>query len=198
MKKLPFAVLAAASASAIAQSASAPIPREQYPCAVYICLGDPRGARAESSCVPPINWLYDLLKRRKPFPRCEDAERQGMSVQQVYDYFDPCPAPLVAAAAGSYVAMGRLVPVQWRGQSYMQVETTSEPTVSEQLMNDYGAQAPSPRACVGNLLGSTTIGGGDGGGYDVKVYDTVTWQAPASPRAIDLYMKGSFVMRNRY
>jgi hypothetical protein len=196
MKKLTFAVLAAASASAFAQSASAPIPREQYSCAIYICLGDPRGARAESSCVPPINWLYDLLKRRKPFPRCEDAERQGMSVQQVYDYFDPCPAPLVAADAGSYVATGRLVPVQWRGQTYTQVETTSEPTVSEQQLTDQGGQVPSPRACVGNLLGSTMAG--DGGGDDVKVYDTVTWLAPASPRAVDLYMNGSFVMRNRY
>lgn len=198
MKKVLFAVLAAAGASAFAQDASAPIPREQFPCAIYICLGDPRGARTESSCVPPINWLYDLLKRRKPFPRCEEAERSGMSVQPVYDYFDPCPPPLVSAEAGSYVAAGRLVPVQWKDRTYMQLQTTSEPTASEQQPGDYAGQAPSPRACVGNLLGTTMVGGGDGGGYDVKVYDVVTWLAPMNPRGIDLYVNGEFVMRNRY
>lgn len=194
MKRLLCAALAAVSLGAVAQ-----VEQKDFPCAVYLCLGNPDGATAEPTCEPPINWLYSLLRKRKPFPRCEDAEKSGMQVQFVNDPYDHCPEPLVPAMAGTYVATGQMVPMTWKGQTWMQLQATAEPAVSENpLLGEYAGQMPAPRACVGNLLGTLGYGGGDGGGYQVNVYDTVTWLQPQNPRALDLYSNGQWMTRNRY
>lgn len=182
----------------VAAPVAAEIPRDTWPCALLLCLANPAGPKAEGECVPPINWLYSLLRRGKPFPTCAMDESKGDRAVLVTDYFDPCPAPLQVAPAGSYVALGRLVTAVWKGRTYTTVEMTSTPQMAEQLPSETGFTL-GQRACVGNLLGNVSVGGADAGSYTASVYDSLTWLPPqASPNGIDVYSGNVWQMRIRY
>lgn len=192
MKKLMGMALVAAAGAAAAQDTS--IPRSEYPCAIVLCLADPRGARAEGACRPPIDWLYSLLRRGKGFPHCAMERDKGNYIETVSDYYDRCPPPLQPAPAGSFVAQGRMTQREWRGRVYPVMEVTTTPSMSEQRFNDYGT-GMGRRACVGNALGTT--GGGDD--YGATVYDTVQWLDPqGSGRAIDVYSGNAWQLRVWY
>ncbi|MBD4010312.1 hypothetical protein GUH95_08210, partial [Xanthomonas citri pv. citri] len=79
----------------------------EYGCKVLLCLANPAsngGPKGVSECVPPIDQLYHDLSKGRPFPTCDLADgNDGSSyARQVYDPYDPCPAPLQPAARGSY------------------------------------------------------------------------------------------------
>lgn len=46
---------------------------DDWGCEVLLCLSDPRGPTTESECRPPIEKLYDVLKRGGSFPSCSFA-----------------------------------------------------------------------------------------------------------------------------
>lgn len=159
---------------------------DDWGCQVLLCLSDPRGARTEAECQPPIDRLYRHLRHGGSFPTCELAgspSTGGSWAQPVVDPYDQCPAGLRPAPANTWVA-GR------RGTG-----VTDPPAVSEPLTTGVG-----PRACVGTPLGVTnaTTVDTDGNPVTVTVYDSVVWQPPSSPRAIDVYVDGRLQQRVRY
>lgn len=44
---------------------------DDWGCEVLLCMSNPAGPTAVAQCVPPINRLWDHLKRGKPFPTCD-------------------------------------------------------------------------------------------------------------------------------
>jgi hypothetical protein len=159
---------------------------DDWGCQVLLCLADPRGARTETECQPPIDRLYRHLRRGGAFPTCDLAGSPtagGSWAQPVVDPYEPCPAGLRPAPANTWVTGRRTTGV------------TDPPAVSEPLTTGVG-----PRACVGTPLKVTAATPVDTDGHPVAVtvYDTVVWQSPASPRAIDVYVDGRWQQRVRY
>lgn len=196
MKKLLLgAVLAIAGTAAQAS---------EYGCKVLLCLANPAsngGPRGVSECVPPINQLYHDLSRGRPFPTCDLADgNNGRSyARQVYDPYDPCPQGTQPATTGVFVVQGTRStgPANvFYGASSGNFSVVGQPAMSQQQVgersNDYG-----PRACIGTQIGQYHYGGWDDG-YDVLVFDRVTWQRPQSPAAIDVWVDGQFQQRVRY
>lgn len=74
-----------------------------YGCKVLLCLANPGGPKQYSQCAPPIDQLYDDLDHGRPFPTCDqsDGNQPGNYAKQLYAPYDPCPAGLTAAPAGS-------------------------------------------------------------------------------------------------
>ncbi|NKF92539.1 hypothetical protein [Ralstonia pseudosolanacearum] len=147
----------------------------EYGCKVLLCLSNPAsngGPRGLADCVQPINQLFDDLLHGRPFPSCEEAEATGNRAVQVFDPFDPCPAPLEPAEAVQYIVQGRRTPNA--GVFGFALDGTPQMGMNSQ------------RACVGKVAGSYQIGGADDG-YKVTVFEKVEWQKAQSPRAIDIF-----------
>jgi hypothetical protein len=189
LSRLNTWLLAATAASSFTPLAAH---ADDWGCKVLLCLSDPRGPTTESECRPPIEKLYRELAKGHAFPTCDMAgspDTGGSYAQRVYDPYDPCPAGLGVAAAGSYVVQGRPTsnPANRWGKPY---DLTGTPAVS-QPGGGFAWIDSGPRACVGNPVGSYHEGGygvGDGDpGYTVYVFDTVVWQQTQNPRAIDVY-----------
>lgn len=163
-------------------------------CEVLLCLSDPRGPTTENACVPPISKLWKHLAKGRAFPTCDlagdSSSGTGSFARQVYDYYDPCPDGTKPAIR------------QWIAQS-------SEPVASRRPWgnrppyswsdggNSYGDSGPGARACVAKPNGSFSVSTGDDYLY-VQVYETVVWQAPQKPRAIDVYIDGVLHQRVRW
>ena len=67
---------------------------DDWGCQVLLCLSDPRGPRTESECRPPIDRLFnEMRKRHFKFPTCDTASSSnGQSFARMgSDYYDPCP-----------------------------------------------------------------------------------------------------------
>ncbi|SAK79277.1 hypothetical protein AWB79_05014 [Caballeronia hypogeia] len=175
----------------------------EYGCKVLLCLANPAsngGPKGVSDCVPPIDQLYHDLGRGRPFPKCDQADgNDGSSyAREVYDAYDPCPAPLQPAVRGSVAVQGHQrsgdnAPGSWGGDGSF--EQTGQPQVSE-IQNDY-AYSTGARACVGKQLGSYTTGTYDNA-YTVNVFDKVLWQPAQNPRAIDVFVDRTWQQRVRY
>ncbi|MHA6823914.1 hypothetical protein ACQUKI_20620 [Ralstonia pseudosolanacearum] len=155
----------------------------EYGCKVLLCLANPAsngGPRGVTECVPPINQLFNDLLHGRPFPTCEEVEASGNRAVQVYDAFDPCPAPLEPAEPGQYVVQGRQAPKA--GVVGFALDGTPE-------MGTAGL-----RACVAKIAGGYAVGGQDDG-YEVTVFEKVVWQKAQSPRAIDIYQDNVWYQR---
>ncbi|SAL75467.1 hypothetical protein AWB67_04766 [Caballeronia terrestris] len=194
MKKL-VAALSITAACACAHASD-------YGCKVLLCLANPGsngGAKGMAQCEQPIDQLYHDLSKGRPFPTCDmsDGNDGSSYARQVYDQYDPCPAPLQAVLRGSYVTEGRpktsgATVEGWGGDgSYV---LTGPPQVSEQ--GDYG-NASGPRACVGKSIGLYSAGSFDNP-YTVNVFDKVIWQPAQTPRAIDVFIDNRWQQRVRW
>src|SRR5690606_14069569 len=112
-----------------------------YGCTVLLCLSNPAGPKAVSECVPPIDRLFRDLRKGRSFPSCDMATGPGgrSYARQVYDPYDPCPAPLKPAPRGSVVAQGApnpdARPRGFRNGSHM-YQLTARPQVSEPRDNE--------------------------------------------------------------
>jgi hypothetical protein len=195
MKKVLVALfIACASVSAHASP---------YGCKVLLCLANPAsngGPKGVGECAPPIDQLYHDLSKGRPFPTCDRADgNDGSSyARQVYDPYDPCPAPLQPAPRGSYVAQGQQksggTKSGWWGDEgpYM---LTEQPQVSE---SQSAFDSPSEvRACVGKSIGSYTAGSYENR-YTVNVFDRVIWQPAQNPQAIDVFIDNAWQQRVRW
>jgi hypothetical protein len=174
-----------------------------YGCKVLLCLANPAsngGAKGVVQCEQPINQLYHDLGKGRPFPTCDLADgNDGSSyARQVHDPYDPCPAPLQAAARGSYVVQGQRKAdgngLGWWGGNGS-FELTGQPHVSE-MQNGYRYGAGA-QACVGKSVGSYTVGTYDSA-YTVNVFDKVAWQEARNPRAIDVFIDNAWQQRVRW
>ena len=174
-----------------------------YGCKVLLCLANPAsngGPKGVAECVPPINQLYHDLRKGRPFPTCDLADgNDGSSyARQVFDPYDPCPAPLQAAARGAYVVQGQK-PAQsslskrWEGHSTYTLN--GHPQISEPRIS--GEDSPGHRACVGKPVGSYTLGSYEDS-YTVSVFDKVVWQTAQNPRAIDVFIDNQWQQRVRW
>ncbi|KWN83000.1 hypothetical protein WT91_29575 [Burkholderia stagnalis] len=178
-----------------------------FGCTVLLCLANPAsngGPKGVAECVAPITKLFDDLAHFRPFPTCDFADgNDGSSyAKQLTDAYDPCPAPLKAAVRRSWVAEGKRNGKKpqwqmgpWVAYAYNSADLydlTVKPQQSEALL--FGG---SPQACVGNAVGSFTVGNSnsDFDPYTVTVYDKVMWQPYQSPRAIDIYIDNKFYQR---
>ncbi|MCC8532593.1 hypothetical protein LN457_07175 [Xanthomonas phaseoli] len=195
MKKLIVALFI--GAAAVSAHAS------EYGCKVLLCLANPAsngGPKGVSECVPPIDQLYHDLSKGRPFPTCDLADgNDGSSyARQVYDPYDPCPAPLQPAARGSYVVQGQKKtggnkPGWWGGDGSYTL--SGQPQVSES-QSDYD-HSSGARACVGKSVGSYTVGSYDSSDT-VDVFDKVVWQPAQNPRAIDVFIDNTWQQRVRW
>ena len=158
-----------------------------YGCNVLLCLSNPAsngGAEGVPECVQPIEQLYDDLDHGRPFPSCDTAN--SSYAQQIFDPYDPCPAPLIPAP---------------QGQAVVQGDANGSVTAIAQI-SEAAYSAHSPRACVGKLLGQcrTCMQGLPNeyiGVNSANVYDQIVWQQWKNPSAIDVYIDGKFYQRVR-
>ncbi len=166
-----------------------------YGCKVLLCLATPGNPKQHAECVPPINQLFHDLARGRAFPTCGLADgHDGSSyAKQVNDPYDPCPAGTLPANATSYIVQGSIAPKQSRWQSAYTI--TGTPTVSQPDNTD--ERGIGSRACVSNPIGQY-LGGYDDNRYPVYVYQTVIWQPPQNPRAIDVYIDNQLYKRVRW
>jgi hypothetical protein len=174
-----------------------------YGCKVLLCLANPAsngGPKGVAECQQPIDQLYHDLSKGRPFPTCDQADgNDGSSyARQVYDPYDPCPAPLQPAARGSYVVQGQQnaggsKPGWWGSNGSYAL--TGQPQVSES-QSDYGYSSGA-RACIGKSVGSYTVGTYDDS-YTVSVFDKVVWQPAQNPQAIDVFIDRTWQQRVRY
>jgi hypothetical protein len=176
----------------------------EYGCKVLLCLANPNsngGPMGVTECRPPISQLYHDLAHGDPFPTCDLADGNNASqnyAKQVNSPYDPCPAGTTPAPAGTGAVAGTVATKQGYYSTY---KTSGTAAISEpQTTNDYGNSILGPQACVGKLIGSYTVGGGDRDSTTVhyNVYETVAWQQPQSPSAIDVYVNGALQTRVHY
>jgi len=174
------------AALAAGQLVAAPARADDWGCQVLLCLSNPGGPTEFAECRPPIERLWRHLRRGRPFPGCAMArspEGGGSWAQVVFAPYDPCPAGLQPAPAGSYV----------------QDRTGTAPTVSEAGLSPVErVSSRGPRACVGTLLESYATGSADAETVFVHVYDPVVWQEAQSPAAIDVYVDNQLHNRIRF
>ncbi len=194
MKKLLVSLFIVGAASSAHAS--------EYGCKVLLCLANPAsngGPKGVTECQPPINQLYHDLSKGRPFPTCDQADgNDGSSyARQVYDPYDPCPAPLQPAALGSYVVQGQRKTSggnagMWGGDGLYTL--AGQPLVSGSQDSGYSTGA---RACVGNSVGAYTVGSYDDS-YTVNVFDKVVWQPAQNPQAIDVFIDNTWQQRVRW
>jgi hypothetical protein len=166
----------------------------EYGCQVLLCLATPGNPKKYAECVPPITRLFRDLARGRAFPTCDLADgSDGKNyAKQVYDPYDPCPAGTQPAQANQYVVQGKAAKKNvWRNTFSIQ----GTPKVSQPAL--FEGFSLGARACVANAVGQYAINNNDN--YSsVFVYETVFWQAPQNPRAIDVYMDNQFYQRVRW
>jgi hypothetical protein len=172
----------------------------EYGCKVLLCLANPKsngGPMGVAECQPPISQLYHDLAHGDSFPKCDQPDGNDASqhyAAQVSNYYDPCPAGTKPAPAGTGVVAGTAA--AQRGM----FKTSGQAAISEsQTTNDHGVvSSVGPQACVGNLVGTYSVGDRDSGFTQYGVYDRVVWQQAQSPRAIDVYVNGTLQTRVHY
>ncbi len=195
MKKLLVALFIVGVASSAHAS--------HYGCKVLLCLANPisnGGPKGVAECEQPIDQLYYDLSKGRLFPTCDLADGNDGSnyARQVYDPYDPCPAPLQPAARGSYVVQGQRKaggnkPGWWGSNGSYTL--AGQPQVSER-QSDY-SYSSGARACVGRSIGSYTVGSREDN-YTVNVFDKLIWQSALNPKAIDVFIDNTWQQRVRW
>lgn len=162
--------------AALVGAALLPLPAvaDEWGCTVLLCLADPAGPMAQEQCRPPIEKLWDHLRRGRPFPSCALAGPGdgATGAQLASDYFDPCPAGTAAARAG----LALRTPT---GQF-----TANQPT----------QDAPQTRWCVG---GAAQGGWDADAGPFVAYPQMIEQRAYRNPMVIDVFIDGQRTQRVR-
>lgn len=151
----------------------------QWGCKILLCLGGP----SAGDCPSELRKLYRDLARGKPFPPCTMTGAPGTYAKRVHNPYDPCPD-------GTRPVLG-LVAEASRPSAYRL-------STDEYQLESEGVSGFKPLACAGEKVRSYDIASGDAGSQRVTVYESITWMAPQSPRAIDLYVDGELFSRTRY
>lgn len=161
---------------------SHPAQADDWPCTVALCLGGP----SEPECQPPLDRLWRHLARGNSFPVCAEANSNGNRIVRNREWFDPCPAGTsLPDRDGTHIGLP--------GNSKL---APSNPADS---IFEPWADAPSPRACVGQYVSSKWVTDSNGEKNLVNTYDQVIWQRPArSPNVIDVYVGGELFNRIRW
>ncbi|MBN3733159.1 hypothetical protein [Burkholderia sp. Tr-20390] len=174
-----------------------------YGCTVLLCLANPSsngGPMGVAECVAPITKLFDDLAHFRPFPTCDMADgNDGSSyAKQVTAPYDPCPSPLKAAPAGTWVVEGKKASSRptWFVPTERDYTLAGAPQITEQQSLPGMNFTTGPQACIGNKIGYYVAGSQmNGDEHSVNVYDRVIWQKYQSPRAIDVYIDNQFNQR---
>lgn len=172
-------------------------------CQVLLCLADPRGPTTEGACVPPIEKLWDELRKARPkFPTCDMAEGPGGKswAEQGYGWYDPCPEGTSALQEGANAVQGtpdmiaawKAAPMFKRSQILDKVDMSTGIGEGTNYGFGYDDRIRAAKVCVGKLLGNVTKNVSDGWrtqNVPVGVYDRVVLMNPAnSPRLINVFI----------
>jgi len=175
-----------------------------YGCKVLLCLANPNGPKAVSECVPPIEKLFDDLKKGRSFPSCDMSgnsyAEQGMS------YYDPCPDGTTALGQGQFAIQGTQAPKYnywWGGGNQQAVyEGIGTGDGLNPGWNGDSYSSLTTKICVGNKVGDTYVSTGSGDNYwtvQAGVYDQVALLDPqGSPRIIDVFIDDGLYRRVRW
>ncbi|WP_175771866.1 hypothetical protein [Burkholderia ambifaria] len=174
-----------------------------FGCTVLLCLANPAsngGPKGVAECVAPITKLFDDLAHFRPFPTCDMADgNDGSSyAKQVTAPYDPCPAPLRPAPAGTWVIQGQKASSRptWFVPTARDYTLVGSAQITEQQSVAGMSFSTGPQACVGSLVGYFVAGSQTNGDeHSVNVYDKVIWQQYQSPRAIDVYIDNQLYQR---
>jgi hypothetical protein len=76
------------------------VQEKDFPCAIVLCLANPKGPMAESKCVPPVKWLIsNFIEKLKPWPSCNFGDGGNTSASyQTLTHID-CPTGFTAEQA---------------------------------------------------------------------------------------------------
>lgn len=157
MKKLLFAFAVLAGVSATAAKA------DDWGCQVLLCLSNPAGPTAVSECVPPINKLWDELRKGHAFPSCAmgGGEDQNYATNS-YKPFDDCPPQFPIEVSG--------------GGESRQGEQITKVCRNNKIVS---------------VCSSGGGGGASGGGGGCsQVYQSTTLYREAKPNIIDVFIDG--------
>jgi hypothetical protein len=55
-----------------------------------LCLASPGGPKQFAECRPTIDTLHQKLARGEPFPKCTEANAEGVSTKKGYEPYEPC------------------------------------------------------------------------------------------------------------
>lgn len=187
--------------AALITSAAPFVHASEYGCKVLLCLSNPAangGPKGVAECIPPINQLFQDLRKGRPFPSCDIADgNDGSSYARVvFDPYDPCPPSLQPALPGSYVIQGqRLVDKGNPYENRLNFKLKGDPIISESLKID--GENTGPRACVGKPVGSYHVETFEDR-YSVVIFDRVVWMVAKNPHAIDVFIKNALLQRVRW
>lgn len=160
-----------------------------YGCKVLLCLSNPQsngGPLGVAECTEPILQLYSDLRRGKPFPQCgfEDGNNGQNYARLTNEPYDPCPAGTKAVTPGTLVGEGT------RRGNLVQLNANATWVMSESN-SEYG----TARACVGQLLGTVTIGSSADDARVITVYDKVVLMPFKGFNAIDVFIDNKLTNR---
>lgn len=218
MKKiLPILIAGFCSATPMLAQAD-----DLWGCKVLLCLSDPRGPTTEKECRPPIEKLWDHLKKGHSFPSCNQAGNNYARPTRAE--YAMCPTGTKQLPAGAfYIQKGQepkknnsiyngsrnnSIGGKW-GSSYVENSSVLSIPVSEKTTTtDRGQTTKTGRACVGKQVGTYSYT------YDkpnlwndrtnrvtvqVPVYDSVTvLPYLRNQRAIDVFIEGKLFNRIFY
>lgn len=213
--------LLALSAAAFAQQSTAVPPellalqRDDWGCKVLLCLANPDGPTAVSECRPPIERLWDHLKRGGSFPTCDLADGpNGRSYASPgYSRYDACPDGTTEVAAGKTVMLAAAMPATATPSGYRSGISSSYTRAQTgygyvgigegdqrfgYISTSYGS-GPAVKVCVAGYRGTKTIRDENDAPLEVAEYDTIFIEQPQrSPRFIDVYVDNDVWQRVRW
>lgn len=165
-----------------------------YGCQVLLCLSNPRGPRAESACVPPINKLFDDLRRGKIFPLCDIAGGSGRGSYAIQgeSWYDNCPPGTSALPVGMHaVAKGK--------ENELLYGIGEQINLSHSTDSDFNITSAPKKICVsGNPVGSVSFNSNDEW-ITATIYPNVMIISPAkTPNFFDVYVEGKIYRRIRW
>lgn len=148
-------------------------------CEGLLCLANPNGWKSVSECHPPVKEIFRRLRKRKPMPRCPQADESQNRIDFVYNPYDPCFQMNLNDVTG-YVA-GSGSRYNWH---------YSDQYAGHGTGYCGGKQVSSYRTCVEE----------DSEGYclkraTVKVYDVLKKNPYYDPYSIDVTIEGKWRYR---
>lgn len=196
---------------AVLSALMAPAHADDWGCQVLLCLSNPNGPEAVSECVPPIERLWEALRKNPPdpFPTCDTATdpRTGQRswAQQGFNWYDACPAGTTALASGEYAA----VATGGQHQAFMlggRFGMAQNYVAYAGIGDGNGLPAISgEKVCVGRATGTTSAQYTDPNDpsntqyIGANTYDRVVLLDPQrSPRIIDVYVAEQLWRRVRW
>lgn len=77
------------------------VQQKDYPCAIVLCLANPKGPMAEEKCKPPVRWLItNFVDKAKPWPACLNQDGSAIAQYQSQQHIE-CPSGFTAEQAST-------------------------------------------------------------------------------------------------